>query len=310
MIGSNFAFDRARDELASLLMSDLPSGQRTLMVELVAAGFIDGYANACRTGRFGELVTWIDRTCQAHADAPGVAALFSGACTTLERYLARNAQDERFRAPLRTLNAPVRAVAAKARRLSVISTERLDETDAAINALLVRLDSSDPLTAEHSRAVSAWCTRLARRLSLSDEDTTFVARCGMIHDIGKITTPKEILFAPRALTDDEWNVMRSHTAAGERIVREDRRLHRFTVAVRSHHERLDGRGYPDQLTANEIDLPTRIVTIADSFNAMIGRRPYRPPMLPAQALEQLAANKKKQFDPEIVSAMFEVVREL
>ena len=310
MIGSTAVFERGHDEITALLTSEIPAAERTLMVELVAAGFIDGYAAACRSGRFGELVRWIDRTCRAHADAPGVAALFKDACTTLERYLARQRQDDGLMAPLRTLDAPVRAVAAKARRLALVPNEQLDAIDAAINALLVRLDCVDPLTAEHSRAVSAWCGRLARRLSLSDSEATFVARCGMIHDIGKITTPKEILFAPRSLTDEEWAIMRSHTTAGERIVRDDERLAEFRMPIRSHHERIDGRGYPDQLHAGELDLATRIVSVADSFNAMIGRRPYRAPMLPAQALEQLAANRDKQFDREIVAAMFEVVREL
>ena len=91
---------------------------------------------------------------------------------------------------------------------------------------------------------------------------------------------------------------------------DDERLAEFRMPIRSHHERIDGRGYPDQLHAGELDLATRIVSVADSFNAMIGRRPYRAPMLPAQALEQLAANRDKQFDREIVAAMFEVVREL
>jgi HD-GYP domain-containing protein (c-di-GMP phosphodiesterase class II) len=225
--------------------------------------------------------------------------------------LARHGpRDDRFRAPLRTLDAPIRAVAAKARRPVFASSEQLDEIDAAINALLIRLDCVDPLTAEHSRAVSSWCSRLARRLSLSEREAVFVARCGMIHDVGKITTPREILFAPRALSDDEWAIMRSHTTAGERIVDEDRRLLPFRIAIRSHHERLDGRGYPDKLPAREIDLATRIVSVADSFNAMIGRRPYRAPMLPSQALEQLRANTSKQFDPEIVAAMVEVVKEV
>jgi putative two-component system response regulator len=129
----------------------------------------------------------------------------------------------------------------------------------------------------------------------------------MIHDIGKVTTPVEILHAPRKLTDEEWVVMRSHTTAGERIVMEDSGLAQFAPIVRSHHERLDGKGYPDKLRAEDLDLHTRIVTVADCFNAMIGRRPYRPPMSPTRALEQLDANIGTQFDKDVVAAMHEVV---
>ncbi len=148
---------------------------------------------------------------------------------------------------------------------------------------------------------------MARRLTLSDEEITFVSRCGMIHDIGKVTTPKEILHAPRKLTDDEWVFMRSHTTAGEKIVLQDPNLSSFAPVVRWHHERLDGKGYPDGLSAADLSLYTRIVTVADCFNAMIGRRPYRPPMAPVKALEQLDANIGTQFDGEIVAAMHDVV---
>jgi putative nucleotidyltransferase with HDIG domain len=173
--------------------------------------------------------------------------------------------------------------------------------------MLVRLDAADPLTAEHSRAVAVWCSRIARRLTLSAEDVTFASRCGMIHDVGKVTTPKEILHAPRKLTDDEWVFMRSHTTAGEKIVLEDKTLAAFAPVVRSHHERLDGKGYPDGLVADQLSLHTRIVTVADCFNAMIGRRPYRPPMPPARALEQLDANVGTQFDADIVAVFHEIV---
>jgi HD-GYP domain-containing protein (c-di-GMP phosphodiesterase class II) len=115
------------------------------------------------------------------------------------------------------------------------------------------------------------------------------------------------LHAPRKLTDEEWVLMRSHTTAGEKIVLEASSLAQFAPIVRSHHERLDGKGYPDGLGAEQIPLHTRIVTVADCFNAMIGRRPYRAPMAPASALEQLDANVGKQFDADIVAAFHEVV---
>ncbi len=299
--------ENERAEITNALAESVPASERTLLVELVADSFVDGYTSGCRDGTHEELIRWVDRMCDAHVDSPTIVSFFANACQTLDGYLAPRRYAAAYRAPLRAIERPIRKVLAKPRRTSRPAQEQLDEVDAAINAMLVRLDSADPLTAEHSRAVAVWCSRMARRLTLSDEQITFVSRCGMIHDIGKVTTPKEILHAPRKLTDEEWVFMRSHTTAGEKIVLQDENLSVFAPVVRGHHERLDGKGYPDGLTAADLSLYTRIVTVADCFNAMIGRRPYRPPMAPVKALEQLDANIGTQFDGEIVAAMREVV---
>jgi HD-GYP domain-containing protein (c-di-GMP phosphodiesterase class II) len=102
--------------------------------------------------------------------------------------------------------------------------------------------------------------------------------------------------------------MREHTIAGEQLILDSTLTLDYAAAVCSHHERLDGRGYPDSMPDREIPLAVRIVTMADCFNAMIGRRPYRPAMAPGLALEQLAKHSGTQFDPEIVKAMHDIVR--
>ncbi|MGD0473380.1 MAG: HD domain-containing phosphohydrolase [Candidatus Velthaea sp.] len=182
-----------------------------------------------------------------------------------------------------------------------------DDIDAALADLVDGLDVAAPLMAEHSRAVSAWCARVARALGLDEEHILFAARCGLIHDIGKIRTPPEILNAPRALTEQEWLIMRDHAAEGARIVAGISLLEPLIPIVRGHHERLDGRGYPDGLRSSAIPLTTRIVTVADCFNAMIGRRPYRLPLSPPDALSELERHRGTQFDPEVVEAMVRVV---
>jgi HD-GYP domain-containing protein (c-di-GMP phosphodiesterase class II) len=101
--------------------------------------------------------------------------------------------------------------------------------------------------------------------------------------------------------------MRAHSAAGEEIVRSHKALRHLAPAVRSHHERLDGKGYPDGLVGSQITLATRIVTVADAFNAMIGRRPYRLPLSPMEAIDRLADGRGKQFDPIVVEAMIDAV---
>jgi putative nucleotidyltransferase with HDIG domain len=183
----------------------------------------------------------------------------------------------------------------------------VDDVDVLVETLFIQLEASSPLMGEHSRAVSAWCSRLARTLGLSEAEIAFVTRCGLVHDVGKVRTPAEILNAPRQLTPAEWSVMRDHSVEGERILGRLPALHAFVPIVRGHHERLDGKGYPDGLRANAIPLAARIVTVADCFNAMIGRRPYRLPMLPTNALDELERHRGTQFDPEVVHAMIQIV---
>ncbi len=183
----------------------------------------------------------------------------------------------------------------------------VDDVDASIATLIDQLEIASPLTAEHSRAVSAWCTRIARTLGLGETQVEFVSRCGLVHDIGKMRTPLEILNAPRGLSPVEWSTMKNHAAEGARVVGDIDLLRPFIPIVRGHHERLDGSGYPDGLRLRAIPLAARIVAVADSFNAMIARRPYRAPLAPNAALEELQRNRETQFDPEIVAAMIGVL---
>jgi putative nucleotidyltransferase with HDIG domain len=187
--------------------------------------------------------------------------------------------------------------------------DAIEEIDLLINDLIARLFDKDRLTGEHSQAVSLWCVRLARKLGLDSTATVAVQRGGLLHDIGKVSTPNEILNAPRRLTDEERRIMERHPAEGAEIVVDDAKLREYIPMIRSHHERLDGCGYPDGLAADEIPLAVRIVTVADCFNAMIGRRPYRPPLAPSFALEELRRHQGTHFDPALVDAMVRVVND-
>jgi HD-GYP domain-containing protein (c-di-GMP phosphodiesterase class II) len=142
---------------------------------------------------------------------------------------------------------------------------------------------------------------------MSGQEIVFASRSGLVHDIGKIETPAEILNAPRSLSAEEWDVMRAHALAGEAIVQEIPILRHLSTAVRSHHERIDGKGYPDGTRGLRIPTIARLVAVADSFNAMIGRRAYRKPMPPSIALLELERHRGTQFDPEIVEAMIDIV---
>ncbi|HEX3465258.1 MAG TPA: HD domain-containing phosphohydrolase [Candidatus Elarobacter sp.] len=300
------------DGIAASIVARLQHGGDpvpSMVTRAVAESFV-ARAAALRSDADREaLLEWIAEICATYGDVAGLRALLE----TLPAELARSARE--------LIGRPVRGAAVDELERDVLETvarawrplarprdERLDEVDARIDALVVRLEHRDPLSSEHSRAVAGWCSRLARRLGLDAAEVTFATRCGLLHDVGKALTPLEILNAPRGLTDTEWKIMRAHAAAGDKLVRGVPELRPFAPAVRSHHERLDGRGYPDGLPAAAIPLTARIVAVADCFNAMIGRRPYRVPMAPSRALEELTRNRGTQFDPEIVDAMVEVVQ--
>lgn len=183
----------------------------------------------------------------------------------------------------------------------------VDPVDAKIDELLFQLSAQDVLTAEHSRSVGMWCWRIAKRMNLSRSESYVVTRSGLLHDVGKTSTPLEILLAPRRLTEEEWAIMMQHAVEGEQIVERVGELRLFAPAVRSHHERFDGKGYPDGLERASIPFAARVVAVADAFNAMIARRPYRNPLPPTHAIEELKRNSGTQWDPAAVQAMIDVV---
>ena len=185
--------------------------------------------------------------------------------------------------------------------------DQLEDVDVMIEMWVDRIAANDRATAQHSRAVGAWSHRIASHLSLTPDAIAYVTRCGTIHDVGKLHTPPDILLAARQLSIEEWQLMQRHVIDGCDIVSNVPILQQFAGAVRGHHERFDGRGYPDKLGGTDIELSTRIVTVADSFNAMIADRPYRRPMSPLAALEELEAHRGAQFDPDCVDAMKYVV---
>ena len=300
-----------RDEIVwRIITAGVLPEQRTMAVGLVAEAFLDRVLAALDRGSFLGLLQWIDAECETHADAPQIGSMLGSAPRAILATLAaRNVAIAPIDDELASLEQSIQGIAFKPRKRHAKSEPtHVDETGRLIHEILVQMEESDPLTLEHSRAVSLWCSRIARRLSLSESEVGYIARCGLVHDFGKMKVPASILHAPRKLSAEEWNVVRAHPAMGEEIVSRIKPLRQFASTIRSHHERLDGKGYPDGLAGTQISLTTRIVTVADSFNAMIGRRPYRLPMSPGNALDQLYAHRGTQFDPIVVEAMADVVR--
>jgi putative nucleotidyltransferase with HDIG domain len=173
-------------------------------------------------------------------------------------------------------------------------------------ALVATLDARDQYTAGHSAAVAIYARDIAQRMGLSEEQQELVHLCGLVHDIGKIGLPAGLLEKPGPLTLDERRQMEQHSEIGERILRNVDDYSEIADIVRSHHERIDGMGYPDGLHADDIPLLARIIAVADAYNAMTSDRPYREALPSRVARMRLAQAVETQFDTSVVAA-FEAI---
>ena len=171
-----------------------------------------------------------------------------------------------------------------------------------LTQILEALETKAGYTAEHVVAVRSLALAIARELRLGRSERGAVSRGALLHDVGKLTVPDEILAKPGPLDAEEWEVMCGHSAAGAELLAPLVRDARIIAIVHSHHERWDGEGYPDRLAGDSIPLGARIVAVADAFQAMVEARPYRPALPAAEALELVNAEAGRQFDPACVSA--------
>ena len=234
-------------------------------------------------------------------DFPGLPAGLSGDEIVLDR-LALLLERHRLRARVRDLEA-------------VLASDTVATYRAAADAqreTLVRLAQAaeyrDDNTWEHTQRVGAMAARLGRKLGLDDEEVELIRAAAPVHDLGKIAIPDTILLKPEKLTDEEYEVVKTHAALGARILEESSSpLFRVAERIcRSHHERWDGNGYPDGLQGEDIPLAGRLVAVADVFDVLVHERPYREEMSVDEAAEELRRNAGTQFDPAIVAAFDEL----
>ena len=169
-------------------------------------------------------------------------------------------------------------------------------------ALIATLDARDRYTAGHSAAVAIYSRDIAKRMDLSPETQDLAYLCGLVHDIGKIGLAPGLLEKPGALTLDERRQMQGHSAIGERILAHVDEYSEIATIVRHHHERMDGQGYPDGLADEDIPSVSRIIAVADAYNAMTSDRPYRDAMPSRVARLRLAQAVDSQFDTAVVAA--------
>ena len=187
------------------------------------------------------------------------------------------------------------------------ANERLRRTSLSFaTALVATLDARDQYTAGHSAAVAIYARDIAERMGLPPEQRELLHLCGLVHDIGKIGLPAGLLEKPGPLTLEERRQMEQHSEIGERILRNVDDYSEIADVVRSHHERIDGMGYPDGLHGDEIPLLARIIGVADAYDAMTSDRPYREALPSRVARMRLAQAVGTQFDTAVVAA-FEAI---
>lgn len=187
------------------------------------------------------------------------------------------------------------------------ANQRLERASLSFaSALVAALDARDRYTAGHSAAVAVYARDIAERLGLSEEQQQLTHLCGLVHDIGKVGLPPGLLEKPGALTLEERRIMEEHSEIGERILANVEDYHEIAKIVRHHHERWDGNGYPDRIAGPDIPLISRVIAVADAYNAMTSGRPYRDAMPSRVARLRLAQAVETQFDTTVVAA-FEAI---
>jgi putative nucleotidyltransferase with HDIG domain len=209
---------------------------------------------------------------------------------------AREQQLERYAADLRESFKRERAQAEELRR----------SYKATVQALSNAVEARDAYTGKHAERVTAYGLEVARVIGMSVEDAPELEFGFLLHDIGKVAIPDAILYKPEALTVSERALMEQHPVIGAEIVRGIEFLSGAIQVVRSHHERWDGAGYPDRLSAEDIPLAARVFSVADVLDALTTDRPYRPASPLAVAREMITAETGRQFDPQVIDAFVSI----
>lgn len=176
-----------------------------------------------------------------------------------------------------------------------------------LNSMVKILDARDPHTSQHSTRVTSLSMAMATALSLTEEERETLYIAASLHDIGKVGIPDDILLKPGKLTDDEFDVIKQHPDIGADILKPLPPMGKETEVIRYHHERYDGLGYPAGLKGREIPYLSRIITLADSFDAMTSDRPYRKGMSIPDAIEEIERCKGRQFDPSLADTFISKV---
>jgi putative nucleotidyltransferase with HDIG domain len=204
---------------------------------------------------------------------------------------------------------PLSAQAAVAIERARLYEDLEDMYISTVKSLAAAIDAKDPYTRGHSERVTRFSMLIAKELGLDDKTQRDVQLCGLLHDVGKIGVPISVLRKKDKLTDEDWKHIRRHPVLGAEIISPITQLKKLIPSIRHHHERYDGSGYPDKLKGEDIPLISRILAVADTFDALTSERPYRNGLSDKAAVEEIEVVKGTQLDPACVEAFLAGYRE-
>jgi HD-GYP domain-containing protein (c-di-GMP phosphodiesterase class II) len=248
------------------------------------------------TGGDGEPVVSRDGACALLVlDAPAWGAL------SLVRPKLRRGR------AMRETVADLAALATEALRAAEAERRLAETLDASVGSLATLLDLRDGYTGRHSSTVVELCEQIARRVGVAGADLQHLRIAAHLHDLGKIGVPDQILHKPGPLDEAEWSIMREHPVWGARALEAIPEFRQAALAVRHHHERWDGTGYPDGLAGEAIPIGARVIAVCDAYEAMTSHRPYRPALAEPLARERIVAGTGTQFDPAATWGLLDVL---
>ncbi|RMG03882.1 MAG: response regulator [Nitrospirae bacterium] len=205
-----------------------------------------------------------------------------------------------------------RELVAKARNLLKVKAlyDELEHSENIILTLAVALEARDPYTKGHSTRVGELSEHFGRYIGLDEQTCEFLRKAGILHDIGKIGLSETLLLKPAPLAEEELEVIKQHPLIGEEICKPLQSLHQILPAIRHHHERWDGRGFPDGLKGKEIPLMARVLSIVDSYDAMLSERPYREGLSEKTVIRIMEEERDLgQWDPELLDVFIDMIKE-
>ena len=233
--------------------------------------------------------------------------------TTALLFSIETPDDQTLLSTISELEVLQRALKASIEKKTMTARERREKIERLANqmmyALVETIDAKDRYTSGHSARVARYSKMLAQKKGLSSEKCQQIYTMGLLHDIGKVGVPTSIINKPGKLDDKEFAQMKAHPVIGSSILERVSLFPELRAGARWHHERPDGRGYPDGLYSEQIPLEAKIIAVADASDAMTSSRSYRPPMDQATVREQIAGGSDSQFDKEIASYMLELIDE-
>lgn len=187
------------------------------------------------------------------------------------------------------------------------SSERLFEE--TVMALAKTIDAKDAYTRGHSQRVARYARHIAYKLGWLEEEQRRIYFMGLLHDIGKIGVPEAIINKTARLTDEEYNKIKQHTVIGSEILELVAEFPELSIGARSHHERYDGKGYPDGFAGSQIPVYARVIAVADAYDAMTSKRSYRDVLPQDVVRSEIAKGRGSQFDPQFADVMLQIIDE-